>query len=242
MQPIVPILLAIDIGEIIGGLAPILVIVFWVLSQVLGNRKQEPQPPQGAPQQPPQPPKGIADEIESFLKQVAQQRGDEPVEEIEVIEPELLEDERPPTRLAPIERAPPVRKPVKPATVEARMIADELHSVLPSRGKVSAHVEGHIGTSSFAERTSQLGEEVDEIDDKIEQRIHKEFDHQVGSLTHLDSATADAAFQRHDAGVWGDEETETPDAAPLADVFKDPESIRRAIILTEILRPPTERW
>jgi len=31
-------------------------------------------------------------------------------------------------------------------------------------------------------------------------------------------------------------------AAALADVFKDPQSIRRAIILNEILRPPTGRW
>lgn len=161
-----------------------------------------------------------------------------------MLEPTVVATQRPANRLTPVERAPTAQKPVDPAPVEAELVADEFRSVLPSHREVAAHVEGHIGASSFAERTSRLGEAVDEIDENIEERIHQEFDHQVGSLAHAESTIADAAFQRHDTDAWEDTKTETPVAgpAPWSDVFKDPESIRRAIVLTEILRPPTERW
>ena len=242
MQPITPILLA-ALQDILSAIVPIIFIVIWVLSQVLGNRNQVAKPPQRAPQQPVQPPKNISDEIESFLKQVANDRGAQPPAEVELLDPddvELLEPQvKAPRRPAPLRAS---IEPVALAPVRAELADDSPRPVLASRGKVSAHVEEHIGTSSFAERTSQLGEEVDQIDDDVDERIQKEFDHQVGRLAHLESTPADAAFDRRDAGVWGEAKSDTLVADSLAAVFRDPASIRQAIILNEILRPPTDRW
>ena len=223
--------------EILRVIVPIIFVIIWVLSQVLGKRNKPVKPRQGAPQRPVGPPKNISDEIESFLKQVADKRGAEPPAQIELLEPDEFIPQQPAPRRAPVELPPLV---IEPAAAD--LAAEELRPVLSSRGEVSAHVEGHIGASSFAERTSRLGEDVDQIDDDVDERIHQEFDHHIGNIAHVESAKADAAFDRHDMTVWEESQTDTSVAASLADVFKDPQSIRRAIILNEILRPPTGRW
>ncbi len=240
MDPMAPIL-AVDFDEILAGLLPLVFFAIWALGKVLGNRNQPGQPPGGAPQQPRQAPKKVADEIEAFLRQVTQQRGDQPPQEVEVLEPELLAQERPPLRQAPIEVEP----------VEVELVPDRITSVLPSRGKVGAHVERHIGSSSFAEEVSRLGEEVDQADERVEERIQAKFDHQVGRLAHSESTLADAAYdrkgeayERDDDNAWKEALAEMPvtAAASVAALLKNPASVRQAIILSEILRPPTGRW
>ena len=123
---------------------------------------------------------------------------------------------------------------------------------------VGAHVDEHIGSSSFAEEVSHLGEEVDQTDEKVEERIQEKFDHKIGNLSRVDSTRADAAYDRKggaydrkdgaydrkDDNAWKDALAETPVAAAvsLAEVLKNPAGVRQAIILSEILRPPVERW
>ena len=231
---------AVNFEEIIGGLLPLVFFAIWALGKVLSNRNQPVQPPGDAPQQPRQAPEKVADEIEAFLRQVTQQRGDQPPQEVEVLQPELLAKEQPPLRLAPIEVEP----------IEVEVVPDEFTPVLPSRGKVGAHVEEHIGSSSFAEEVSRLGEEVDQADEKVEEWIHAKFDHEVGHLAQAEPTLADevydrkgGAFKHPDDNVWKEALAEMPvAAAAVAALLKNPATVRQAIILSEILRPPTVRW
>ena len=65
----------------------------------------------------------------------------------------------------------------------------------------------------------------------MQSRLEQTFDHQVGSLV--------APAARDQATTTG------PPAAPSAEVFgmlRDPQSIREAIVVSEILRRPVERW
>ena len=246
MDPLAPILLADFLENFLRVVLPLVFVAIWVLGKVLGNRNQPAQPPGGAPQQPRKAPQNVAGEIESFLRQVTRQRGDQPPQEVEVLEPELPAKERPPLRLAPIEV-----KPLEMEPIEVELVPDEPRRVLPSFGKVGSHVEEHIGSSSFAEEVSHLGEEVDQADEKVEERIHEKFDHDVGHLAQADAARADkvydrkgGAYDRKDENAWKEALAEKPVAmsASLADVLKNPAGVRQAIILSEILRPPlTER-
>ena len=83
------------------------------------------------------------------------------------------------------------------------------------------------GTEQIAEHTRHLGEEVDLADDKLEAHLHEVFDHQLGRLK---KSTIEAGAQGRQAAV---EVT-----AGQRSRRRTPQSIRDAIIMSEILRRP----
>jgi hypothetical protein len=96
-------------------------------------------------------------------------------------------------------------------------------------GSVARHVEQHLDTSRFAERAGRLSHLQQTVEQDIGAHVRSKFDHQVGTLAKQGAAAGDAA-----AG---------PNvAAEIAAMLSDPASIRNAIVLQEILSPPTHRW
>jgi len=97
---------------------------------------------------------------------------------------------------------------------------------------VVEHVQKHLDTSDFGRRTQQLGGEVALADDKADAHLHEVFEHQ---LSQFDWRTPQ---EQAAAGV-------TPMAAGVAGVLPllaDPQNLRQAIVLTEILQRPESRW
>lgn len=162
----------------------------------------------------------MPDDIEDFLRRAAQRRAGRrpPVEtparpEAPRPTPQIPSPPRPtPTRSAP-QRAAPAR-PADIEIVDAEPIQD-----LP------AHLAQYLDTSSFQRQAAQLTAEVDAADDKVEAHLHQTFDHAVGDLT--GTATPEPDAQR---------------SVTLLDELASPSKIRRAILLSEILRRPEERW
>jgi hypothetical protein len=89
------------------------------------------------------------------------------------------------------------------------------------------------GPRQIAKHVDELGDQIELADDKLEARLHQTFDHQLGRLRATASETA-----------------ATPHARPMTDVtpaeilgmLSNAESIRDAIVMSEILRRPEERW
>jgi hypothetical protein len=74
--------------------------------------------------------------------------------------------------------------------------------------------------------------EIEQIDEAMELQIHQALDHQVGSL----ASTAPTATS--------DQRPPADENRPrsVSELLRDPQSIRDAIVVSEILRRPTDRW
>jgi len=84
-----------------------------------------------------------------------------------------------------------------------------------------------VDTAEFEQRAEHLGEEVGLADEHMEAHIAHKFDHQVGSMETGGSTQAGA----------GSAEL-TMDAADLVALLTNPQTLRHAVLLSEILNPP----
>lgn len=111
--------------------------------------------------------------------------------------------------------APPKSRRSKPKTSKRESVAD--------------HVREAIVVSDVTENAMLLGQEVGLADEKLEARLAK-FDHAIGGLEGMASIQQDRI------------ETEGPDKSHLAvgllELFKNPQTIRQSILISEILKRP----
>jgi len=178
---------------------------------------QRRKPARPAPPPRPRVPGGrreVEDEVSDFLKRAAEKRGSR------TAEPRPLE---PPRRLIEIGASD---------IVQAQAIEEA-----PTGAAVAQHVRQHLDTGAFTTRASHLTS-VDQADEAIESHLHQVFAHQVG---HLSSRDAEPSLE----GQSGDAPTTPAVTVPaefLLALLDNPQSLRSAVILNEVLQRPTERW
>jgi hypothetical protein len=92
------------------------------------------------------------------------------------------------------------------------------------------------GTKEIAAHTEQLGDEIEMADDKLAAHLHEVFDHKVGDLkkSTMEAAAVSPSQAARDAPL--------PGAASIARMLTDPQSLRNAFIMSEILKRPDENW
>jgi hypothetical protein len=93
-------------------------------------------------------------------------------------------------------------------------------------------VQTHVDTSDFERRAEDLGAEVGLADEQLEARLHAKFDHRLGSLDDNMPATgsADVPAEARQATL------------EIAQLLANPNSLRNAVVLSEILTPAHHRW
>ena len=113
----------------------------------------------------------------------------------------------------------------------------ELVTAPPSGEGVAQHVRQHLDTAEFSRRAGSLAQVPRHVNEAIESHLQQVFDHQVGRLASQPTVTAEeppaAPPPQAQFGLA---------AAGLLPLLADRDRLREAIILTEILRPPLERW
>jgi hypothetical protein len=85
---------------------------------------------------------------------------------------------------------------------------------------------------SLGAQASQLGQRIAAEDQEFDSQIKAKFDHTLGTLGSTETLTTPTS---------GPPPADTP-AAELAAMLASPDGIRRAVMLNEILRRPSERW
>lgn len=159
----------------------------------------------------------MADDLEAFLRQAAQRRA----QRRPSTPPTTLSQPATPSRTAP------------PARMEPEVVVEAV--MVPESG---ARLATHVDTSAFARRAAHLGEEIAASDEQLEARLHQTFDEHfghagqesdLGSLGGLDAPLQAATSPASLAGE-------------IAALLANPNSLRNAIVLAEILAPPRERW
>ena len=115
-------------------------------------------------------------------------------------------------------------KPAPPPIIEAEVI-EEVQVISPLKPTITTRVN----TRDIEEHVTQLGARVGAAGQKAEERIHEKFDHDVGRFDQSQqkfSGPATAASKK------------PGEASNLAQLFANPENLRQAIIMREILERP----
>jgi hypothetical protein len=205
-----------DIGDVIKFLVVLLIVVIPAISQIVAKIREA--------QKPPLPPvrggkpvrpagESFKDEIEEFLRRAAEGRQQARGAG------QSRTGQAPRTKPARAPTPPP--KPAEPAE--------------PPR-TVVAHVEKRLDTSEFQRRTAQLGGEVAEADDKLDARVHDVFEHQLSQFDWRTPGELEAAGEALPPSAT------TAAVAGIFPLLTNPEGLRQAIILNEILQRPSDRW
>jgi hypothetical protein len=224
MTGLVP-LIAADIGNVIGLLVFIVIVLLSVAGQIMnkareGQQKGPPQRPGPRPQPQPRQQQGpVVNEIDQFVRQAAQrpaEGGRQPVAQ------------RPGGRPQSLPRGPAVReRPVEAVPVEL------LEPIADDSSSVAEHVRTHAAPKSIGTVGSRkLESEVAQADENLEERVHELFDHKLGRLSGTPGETAEESGASIPPTA----------AAGMAAMLTDPASIRQAIVLSEILQRPEHRW
>lgn len=231
------ILFAADAGFWLSILFPLIMFIVWLLNQAIGRAAQPPNPPRdprraGQPPQPARPAQARVDEeIEAFLRRAAQQRGAAAQRPTAPASPaQTPQPAAPRTLVTRGERIAPLRPADSAVQVEVVEESDEgtpeMHSMT-----VAEHVQRHLDTRDFQQRASSITK-VDQADEQLQQRLHQAFDHNLGTLAAKEQAQQAAAAAS--AAATATKVT----AGGVYAMLKDPNSLRNAIILQEILRRP----
>jgi len=174
----------------------------------------------------------MAGDIEEFLRRAAQRRA----QQQQPPKPQAAPPQGPPSQLQRPKPAPP-----RPVQILDAEIIDEVEIVEPQvlRGSsVAAHVKDHIREGVFDEELSHLGEEVNRSDDRMEAHLHQYFEHDLGALGARTSAASDSSLDDDSPG----QRPKPVKPTNYLELLQNPTSVRHAIILSEILARPMDRW
>ena len=214
-------------AELIGIIIMILVFVVPVIWQAINKQRQQPRPPPARPRPPGPPAAGVEDEVGEFLRRAGRQRG--------------------PQQQAPLPRRPP--QPIVAEAVAPPPDQQRFGHQRPVGAGMAEHVEELLDTDKFERRAAQLGDEVAQSDEQLDQRLHQVFDHKLGRLAETPGESAAAPEAESTESMQAMElEDLSPDefpvtaAAGLSALFSDAVSIRQAIIIHEVLTRPEQRW
>jgi hypothetical protein len=250
-------ILAVDIGEILVGLvALIFVIIRQLLEANKGagvNRVKPPPIPQPQPQNPnkaPAPAAGqqadpLRAQVEEFLRRAGRppqqnqpRPQSKPTSQIEMlVNPSQPAEQRTigqglrqaEWRQTPASAAAPPQSAA--GTERARNAA---RSKPRKRKSVAEHVAEQVTSraDSLGAQASKLGQRIATEDQQFDTKIKAKFDHTVGTLGDSESsATAEQTPLLSDSP-----------AAQLAAMLANPNGIRQAVLVNEILRRPSDRW
>jgi hypothetical protein len=166
----------------------------------------------------------VQNEIEDFLRRANEKKGAPPANR--------------PRPSQPAPKARLVEKPPRAQVVNAEIVREQ-----PVGGGVEKHVKQYMNKEGFERRSKQLGEEVVETDEKVERHLKSVFDHSLSKIAATPGVSASAANVKM-ADTAPELTLATPSiaAVDVAALLGDPLSIRQAIILSEILNRPLDRW
>jgi hypothetical protein len=242
--PCLPPLAALE--NILSVVVPLLFLIFWVLGQ-MGEAKKKAAAKAEARRRHPQPaPRGqdaqlpkragpahadqadpLRQQVEAMLREAGYGVADRPSEA----------PVAPPTAHGSAGRDPtievlvgdPAAVDVVPVDSARRKKGSRLSR--PDPGPLVPGTARSIETQPLTEQASHLGDDIVAAEDRFESGLRAKFANDLGTLK--DTHHEDAYEQRSDENLV---------AGRLASLLTNPEGVREAIILSEILNRPIDRW
>jgi hypothetical protein len=237
--------LAFDLGDVVRAIILFVILVGGIARLFIdANRAQKKAPPRPLPRdagRPPQAPQeAIRMEVDEFLRRGGREQGAPRAPQqakrpprIEVIDDGIQFESRP---SRPVEAARPPREK-KPVRAKAKG-ADQRAGMSPrgERPNFGGTNQGLASSAStrtrLAERAEELGADIRQADERFEARMQQRFEHHVGTL----------AAERAKAEELRVELARTTLADDLMKMLSSPGGVRQAIVLSEVLNRPVDRW
>jgi hypothetical protein len=248
-------------AEVISALVGLGILLLSVIKQIIeANKKAQPAAPQPQPALPKAAGAGggpaaggaqadpLRNQVEEFLRRAGQppQAGEakpaarperKAASEIEVLINEMAR-ERPPLAeplrpLTPAASAPPSPSARQPGKDKSERPRSTPRSPQRRRTSVAEHVAENVAARSrnLAEQSSHLGRRIIQEDAQFDEQLKAKFDHAVGTL----GSSATSAAQEAPVAA-------SSPAANIAAMLANPDGVRQAVLINEILRRPSERW
>jgi hypothetical protein len=238
-------LLAVDLTHVAITLV---VLFFAVMKQLFDSSKEAnkkknvatagPRPPQLQPQPgPPRPVQGggqadpLRSQVEEFLRRAGKPPENDPTR------PQQPPQRRPTSEIELLvgDDARKQRTSPAAAAAQAAVAADKKRAARrPSkRQTVAEHVEQQVAarSQSIARKASNLGQRIVNEDQEFDDQLKAKFDHTVGSITTNATGSSDQPAP-----------VSNSPAAQIAAMLANPEGVRQAVVLNEILSRPSDRW
>lgn len=195
------------------------------------------QPPGGAPPANPQQ-EAIRAEVDEFLRRAGAERpqAEAPPRQqpqrpprIEVLDDGIQLETRP-------RRQQPPPRPLR-TRPEKKKKSEQRAGMAPrgERPNFGGTTRGTLTPSvrpRLSERADELGADIKQADERFEARMQRNFDHRVGTL----------AAERATAEKLRVELSRTTLADDLMTMLSSPAGVRQALVLSEILNRPVDRW
>lgn len=173
----------------------------------------------------------MARDIEEFLRRAAERR--------KQAQQGRGGQKRPPARPQSTPPPPPPprqtiseRDVVKPRQERpARPLPSSKPKPAPVRKQESVkdHVARYIDTSDIAQHVEELGDEVEQADERMEAHLDDVFDHDVGRLSSQKKSPVSGAGKRNTNNL----------AKGIFQLLQNPVTVRQSIMVAEILKPPS---
>lgn len=234
-----------DVLKVVVGVG---VLLYAILKQVLEANKKagkkaaaagpqaqggpKPMPAAGGQQADP-----LRSQVEEFLRRAGQKNqggqqppGQRPTSEIELLP---IDDGQQPQRRPLVESNRPnaQRKPAAPVSDKRparRSVTPKRRVTLAERA--AAREEKRVG--NLTDQQPHLGQRIVQDDKQFDEQLKAKFDHTVGTLSASPSSTdpQSAAPQQPNP------------AAQIAAMLINPDGVRQAVLLNEIMNRPSDRW
>lgn len=165
-------------------------------------------------------------DLEEFLRKAAERRAQKQAQRRQPVQ------SPPPTPSQPLAQqppSPPQASSQRPAPAPVRTVQQPSVANRPSEMQAKRVGSNRVGQLSSA------SDNVDQADERMSQHLHQAFDHSLGDISAPSTATT--ADDRSGASAA----TENLAAEVLA-LLRDPQQVRKAIVLREILDRPEHRW
>ncbi len=171
----------------------------------------------------------MSKDIEDFLKLAAERRRKA---QNQANQAQQQPRQQPPRQQQPMRQQPPRQQ--QPQRQPPRQVPREPDIVYEAEPveKVRTLLKPSIDTSHVSEHASHLGERVQREENKTERHIQETFDHKVGRLAQKKSKPSNRKKVTAGAGS----------PKNLIKMLSNPDSIRQAVLLSEILRRPEDLW
>jgi hypothetical protein len=266
MQSVLPMLFAAAMDDLIKLALMSVFVVFWILRQIAEAKKaaKAPRPPQLSPKQAgegdaaqaPAVTDPLRAQVDAFLRRsqgeqgqavpaggaVAAQKPARPTtpnrDSIEILlgnepvaanrsplsEPlrQTITSTPSSTRPAPPRPPRPTRSPQRTTSARPKSVADHVAENVTS------------AVDQIRQEVSHLGERVTAVDRQFDTQLQQKFDHEIGTLG-----------DRHAARVLDQDQPVVGPVNPaviIATLLANPDGMRQAMVINEVLRRPEERW
>jgi hypothetical protein len=240
-----------DIDGVIGAVITLGALVLWIIQKIVEANKaaQAPKRAQAPRPQAPAPAAAagqqadpLRNQVEEFLRRAQgnepAQRGPQPrrVPAPGARDIELLVDEQTPRSQQPV--GTPLRPGIERFGEAARTTGPDARParrpVTPRKRKTlaeKADERAAARASAIDRQASSLGKRIIAEDQQFDRQLKSKFDHSVGTLASEMAAEVALVPVARD----------TP-AAQIAAMLSNPDGVRQAIVLNEVLQRPTDRW